>query len=328
VQNMPTGKYQVKIQRPGWPDIVEDVDLAANASVAIQHTFQGANVSLKSDPSGATIYLAGASIGKTPLSCTLPLGQVELTSKIGSLAPVTQRFAPDPDGSSVIEFKHTYGLLSVTADRGDAEVLIGGINLGHAPIEGILPPGKHQVVVKASGSPDQARTADIQANHRQVMQFTFGGGPSETEQTNPANVPTVQTTPPQPSASPAAIGVSKPTNTVFHGNTFPTAQSTPSPSASTATSRPRVSATPVYRTKDEWEKAKESAYRKFDSDWDARKNAMKQEKKYIEYWIDRSSGSTKDQWKAKKKALEDKMDRLDEQKDRAKDSLKRKWGDD
>ncbi len=330
VQNMPAGKYQVKIQRPGWPDIIEDVDLAANASVAIQHTFQGANVSLKSDPSGATIYLAGVTIGKTPLNYTLPLGQVELTSKIGSLAPVTQRFTPDPDGNSVIEFKHTYGLLSIAADRTDAEVLIGEINLGRVPIEGILPPGKHQVIVKTSGSPDQTRTAEIQANHRQVMQFTFGEGASEVNQSNEANqnVPTAQTIPPQPTAAPTAIGVSKPTNTVFHGNTFPTVRSTPNPSPSAVISRPRVSETPVYRTKEQWEQAKKEAYRKFDSDWDARKDAMKQEKKYFEYWIDHSSGAVKDRWKYKKKVLEDKMDQLDDLKDRAKDSLKQKWGDD
>ncbi|HEY4782132.1 MAG TPA: hypothetical protein VIH54_09970, partial [Chthoniobacterales bacterium] len=169
---------------------------------------------------------------------------------------------------------------------------------------------------------------EVQANHRQVMQFTFGGGVTESNQANATNVPTVQTTPPAPSASPTAIGISKPTNTVFHGNTLPTVQATPSPSPSAVISRPRVSATPVYRTKQQWEHAKDEAYSKFDSDWDARKNAMKQEKKYIEYWIDRSSGSTKDQWKAKKKVLEDKMDQLDDQKDRAKDSLKRKWGDD
>ena len=330
VENMPTGKYQVKIQRPGWPEIDEDVDLAANASVAIQHTFQGANVSLKSDPSGATIYLAGAAIGKTPMSCTLPLAQVELTSKIGSLPPVTQRFTPDPDGGSVVEFKHTYGLLSITSDRADAEVLIGGINIGHVPIEGILPPGKHQVVVKVSGSPDQVRAAEIQANHREVMQFTFGGGVSEANQSSGVSqsIPTVPATSPQPSPSPTAIGVSKPANTVYHGNNFPSAPSTPSSNPSAVVSRPRVSSTPVYRTKEDLEQAKKEAYRKFDSDWDARKNAMKQEKKYLEYWIDHSSGSAKDQWKSKKKVLEDKMDQLDDDKDRAKDSLKRKWGDD
>ena len=329
VQNMHTGKYQVKIQRPGWQEIVEEVDLIANASVAIQHTFQGANVTLKSDPPGATIYLTGVPIGKTPLNYNLPLGQLELTSKIGSLAPIIQRVTPDPGGNSVVEFKHTYGLLSINADRADAEVLIGGISLGHAPIEGILPPGKHQVVIKASGAPDQTRTADIQPNRRLVMQFTFGANVSETKQPSPVNqsTPIVQSTPAQPNASPTPI-VAKPTNTVFYGNTFPTTVSTPSPSPSAAPTRARVSATPVYRTEEQWEQARKEAYRKFDSDWDARKNAMKQEKKYIEYWIDHSSGSTKEQWKYKKQVLEDKLDRLDEQKDRAEDTLKKKWNDD
>jgi serine/threonine protein kinase len=329
VQNMPTGKYQVKIQRPGWQEIVEDVDLTANASVAIQHAFQGANVTLKSDPPGATIYLAGVAIGKTPLSYSLPLGQVELTSKIGSLAPITQRVTADPSGNSIVEFKHAYGLLSISADRADAEVLIGGITLGRAPFEGILPPGKHQVVVKASGVPDQTRTADIQTNHRLVMQFAFSGNVSETKQPSAVNqnAPVVQTTPAQPNASPTPL-VANPTSTVFYGNSFPTTVSTPSPSPSAVPSRPRVAATPVYHTKEQWEQARKEAYRKFDSDWDSRKNAMKQEKRYIEYWIDHSSGSTKEQWKYKQQVLEDKMDRLDEQKDNAKDALKKKWNDD
>jgi serine/threonine protein kinase len=329
VQNMPTGKYQVKIQRPGWQEIVEDVDLAAGASVAIQHAFQGTNVTLKSDPSGATIYAAGVAIGKTPLTYNLPQAQVELTSKIGSLAPVTQQFTPNPSGGSVVEFKHIYGLLSISADRADAEVLIGGISLGRPPIEGILPPGKHQVVVKAAGAPDQARTADIQANHRVVMQFTFGGKPSEMNQPKAVdqNSPIVKATPAQPNTSPTPAGGAKPTNTVFYGNPFPTSESTPSPSPSAAPSRPRVPATPVYRTKEQWEQAKKEAFRKFDSEWDARKNAMKQEKKNIEYWIDHTSGATKEQWKYKKQVLEDRMNQLDQQKDRAKDSLKRQWND-
>jgi serine/threonine protein kinase len=324
VQNMPVGKYQVKMQRPGWEDIVEDVDLTSNASMVIQHTFQGTNVTLKSDPSGATIYLAGAAIGKTPLTYSLPLTPVELTSKIGSLAPVTQRVTPDPNGTSVVEFKHVYGLLSVTTDRADAEVLIGGINLGRVPIEGILPPGKHQVLVKAPGAADQVRTADIQANRRQSVQFTFEGGgpnlPAEVDQ----NAPVVQTSPAQPNISPSPAAGSKPTNTVYLGHAFP---STSSPSPTATPSHPRLSATPVYRTKEQWEQAKKEAFRRFDSDWEARKNAMKQEKKYIEYRIDHTFGATKEQWKYKKQALEDKMDKLDDQKDRAKDSLKRQWND-
>jgi serine/threonine protein kinase len=325
VQNMPVGKYQVKIQRPGWEDVVEDVDLTTGASMVLQHTFQGTNVTLKSDPPGATIYLAGAAIGKTPLTYSLPLIPVELTSKIGSLAPVTQRVTPDPSGNSVVEFKHVYGLLSVTADRADAEVLIGGINLGRVPIEGILPPGKHQIIVRASGAADQARTADIQASRRQSMQFTFtGGGPNPSAEVD-QNAPVVQTTPAQPNISPSLAAGSKPTNPAYFGNTFPSTSS-PSPTA-TPSHRPRLSAPPVYRTKEQWEQAKKEAFRKFDSDWESRKSAMKQEKKYIEYRIDHTSGAAQEQWKYKKQVLEDKMDKLDDLKDRAKDSLKRQWND-
>jgi hypothetical protein len=291
----------------------------------LQHTFQGTNVTLKSDPPGATIYLAGAAIGKTPLTYSLPLIPVELTSKIGSLPPVTQRVTPDPSGNSVVEFKHVYGLLSVTADRADAEVLIGGINLGRVPIEGILPPGKHQIIVRASGAADQARTADIQASRRQSMQFTFtGGGPNPSAEVD-QNAPVVQTTPAQPNISPSLAAGSKPTNPAYFGNTFPSTSSS-SPTA-TPSHRPRLSAPPVYRTKEQWEQAKKEAFRKFDSDWESRKSAMKQEKKYIEYRIDHTSGAAQEQWKYKKQVLEDKMDKLDDLKDRAKDSLKRQWND-
>jgi serine/threonine protein kinase len=327
VQNMPTGKYQVKFQRPGWPDVVEDADLKADGSVTIQHTFQGVNVSIKSDPSGATIYSGDRVIGKTPLTCSLPVAPVELSSKIGSLAPVTKRMTPDQNGTSVVEFKHAYGLLSISADRTDAEVFIGGIDLGHAPIEGILPPGKHQVVVKVNGFSDQARTADVLLNHRQVMKFVFGDGVPDPNRASPVdkNNAATQKTPAQPGASPTPVKGAKPTNSIFHGNSSPTNAVTPNPSP--ASSRPRQSATPVFRTREEWEQAKKEAFRKFDSDWDARKDALKEQKKSIEYQIDHSSGPARDQWKSKKELVEDRMDQLDEQRDHAKDDLKRKWND-
>jgi len=52
---------------------------------------------------------------------------------------------------------------------------------------------------------------------------------------------------------------------------------------------------------------------------------MKQERKYIDYWIDHSSGEVKEQWKYKKQVLEDRMNRLDEERDTAKKQLGRQW---
>jgi serine/threonine protein kinase len=336
VDNMPTGKYQLTLKRPGWPDVVKDVELAQGASANVQHTYQGVNVSLKSDPTGATIYFAGTALGQTPLTANLPSGQIELLSKIGSLTPVTQRFVADPSGNTVVEFKHTYGLLSVTCDRPDADVVIGGVDMGKPPIEGILPPGKQPVEVKVDGRPDQVRTADIQPGKRVVLEFTFGGTPSAETATTPANNSEQQV----PRASPVETPVNpsgppgKPTNTVFEGRPGTTIEPSPAPTGTpvavatpkpSPTSRSRSTLGPVYRSKQDWERARDEAYRKFDAQWDAKKNAMKQEKKYIDYWVDHSSGQVKEQWRYKKKVLEDRMSRLDEEKDAARKALERQW---
>ncbi|HYZ73440.1 MAG TPA: PEGA domain-containing protein, partial [Chthoniobacterales bacterium] len=336
VDNMPTGKYQVTFKRPGWPEITKDVELAQGASVNVQNAYQGVNVSLKSDPTGATIYLAGIALGQTPLTVNVPSGQVELTSKIGSLTPVTQRFVPDPNGNSVIEFRHTYGLLSVTCDRPDADVVIGGVDLGKPPIEGILPPSKQPVEVKIEGRPAQVRTADIQAGKRVVLEFTFGAAPAGESGVTPPNNSEVQVpraspveTPPNPSGSPG-----KPTDTVSEGRPATNAEATPVPTGTpppvaaakpTPTSRPRPTPSPVYRSKEDRDRARDEAYRKLDVQWDAKRNAMKQERKYIDYWIDHSSGEVREQWKYKKQVLEDRMNRLDGERDAAKKQLGRQW---
>jgi serine/threonine protein kinase len=336
VDNMPTGKYQVTFRRPGWPVATKEVELSQGASVNVQQTYQGVNVSLKSDPTGATIYLGGIALGQTPLTANLPSGQVELISKIGSLTPVTQRFVPDPSGNSVIEFKHVYGLLSITCDRPDANVVIGGVDLGKPPIEGILPPSKQSVEVKIDGRPEQVRTADIQAGKRVVLEFTFGGAPSAESGVTPPNNPEAQVpraspveTPTNPTESPG-----NPTDTVYTGKRVANTEATPVPASTppsvgtakpTATSRPRPSPSPVYRTKEDRDRSRDEAYRKLDAQWDAKRNAMKQQRKYIDYWIDHSSGEVKEQWKYKKQVLDDRMNHLDEERDAAKKQLGRQW---
>jgi hypothetical protein len=190
--------------------------------------------------------------------------------------------------------------------------------------------------VKIEGRPEQVRTADIQAGKRVVLEFTFGGTPSaESGLTLPNNsevqVPRASPVemPANPSGSPA-----NPTNTVFEGRPVtntegnPVSTGTP-PQVATAkptpTSRARSTPSPVYRTKEDRDRARDEAYRKLDAQWDAKRNAMKQERKYIDYWIDHSSGEVKEQWKYKKQVLEDRMNRLDGERDAAKKQLGRQW---
>jgi serine/threonine protein kinase len=135
LENLPVENYTVRIKRSGWPDYVQQVTVQPNALVVVEHTFEGVNVVLKSDPAGATIFVGPTELGKTPLTVQLPLEPVELVSRIGALAPVSHEVVPNPNGTSVVEFKHEYGIISLTSDRSDSEVTVGGINLGRFPIK-------------------------------------------------------------------------------------------------------------------------------------------------------------------------------------------------
>ena len=143
------------------------------ATATVDHTFQGISVELRSDPSGATIFLAETQLGKTPLTVSLPPDPVELVSRIGALEPVTKQVTPNPTGTATVEFKHNYGWVLVSSNRRDSEVLIEGFSFGKAPILGILPPGRHPVIVRAPGYQDQTQVVDVQTGKRISLAFRF-----------------------------------------------------------------------------------------------------------------------------------------------------------
>jgi hypothetical protein len=160
VDNLPIRKYTVYIKRPGWRDYIQEVDLQPNAAVTIDHVFRTVNVALKSDPPGATIMMGQSELGKTPLTVALPMEPVELMSRVGTLEPVRREVVPDPNGSTVVEFKHNYGLLSVRSNGQDSEIIVDGQHLGRPPIDDFFSPGQHQVTARVPNVPDQTRVVD------------------------------------------------------------------------------------------------------------------------------------------------------------------------
>jgi PEGA domain len=173
IDNLSVGQYQVRLKHSGWPDYVESVSVQPGATATVDHTFQGINVELRSDPSGATIFLDETQLGKTPLTVSLPPNPVELVSRIGALEPVSKQVTPDPTGTAAVEFKHNYGWVLVSSNRRNSEVLIEGFSFGKAPILGILPPGRHPVTVRAPGYQDQTQVVDVQTGKRTSLAIRF-----------------------------------------------------------------------------------------------------------------------------------------------------------
>jgi hypothetical protein len=161
------------------------------------------------------------------------------------------------------------------------------------PIEGIFPPGQHQIVVRAPGLPEQSRLANVVAGQRVAIEVDFSVA-----------------------SRAAAAMISKPEDSEDGSDV----DQTPRPG--------RQRSAPTFRSKEDYERAKDAAYDRFDSRWEARKNALKRQKDYYDDQIDHSNGPMKDRWKRKKEEVERQLDELDDQKDAAKNALKRQWNDD
>jgi serine/threonine protein kinase len=250
LDDLAIGKYEITLSRPGWPDYSETVELTADNPVEINHVFRGTDVTLSSDPSGASIFLGKTKLGETPLTVNLPPGPLEITSRFGELAPVVQNINPDPQWVTAVQFKHAYGTLSISSDRPDARAFVDGKELGHLPTEALLPPGNHKVVLTAANTPDKVNSVALAEGqhsdlHVQFVSTNVVNAVSSPSPTPTAPVPTTPASSPTPRTMPAATAVVSATPVPKPENPKPS----PSPTAAPETTPaqpivPAVSATP------------------------------------------------------------------------------------
>jgi serine/threonine protein kinase len=271
-EDLALGKYEITLSQPGWPDYSETVELTANNPVEINHIFRGTDVTLSSDPPGASIFLGKTKLGEAPLTVSLPSGPLEITSQYGQLAPVTQNINPDPQWVTAVQFKHSYGTLAISSDRSDARAIIDGREIGRLPTQAVLPPGNHKVLVSVDNGPDKINNVSLaEGQHSDLhIQFASANGvnpalssPSSTAAvsatpvTTPRIIPTATVTPsvtpvpkpetPKPSPSPAATEETTPPDAKVPA-VLPTPTPTPSIAATpipTATPTPSVSPIPA-----------------------------------------------------------------------------------
>jgi serine/threonine protein kinase len=254
-EDLAIGKYEITLSQPGWPDYSETVDLAANNPVEINHIFRGTDVTLSSDPPGASIFLGKTKLGEAPLTVNLPSGPLEITSRFGELAPVTQNINPDPHWVTAVQFKHSYGTLAISSDRSDARAFVDGKEIGRLPAQAVLPPGNHKVLVSAADAPDKIDTVSLAEGQHSDLHIQFasvkGGNSAISSPTStaavsatpvitPKNIPTataaLSATPvpkpetPKPTPSPTATVETTPGQPIVPA-VLPTPIPTPSPAA-------------------------------------------------------------------------------------------------
>ncbi|MBV8485670.1 MAG: PEGA domain-containing protein [Verrucomicrobia bacterium] len=192
IENLPLGKYEVKLIEPGWPAFAQTADVNSSNPVEVNREFKGGSVELTSDPAGATIFIGGSKLGTAPLTANLPIGPVEVTSHFGTLVSVVQTLVPDAQRSVSFHFKHSYGTLLVSSDRADSVLIVDGVDYGHPPAQLFLAPGNHKLLLSAPSAPDKTRRVDLLEGQHVNVQINFGpmvGEVAAVSNANPSPTP-------------------------------------------------------------------------------------------------------------------------------------------
>lgn len=168
LENLPTGDYEARIFRQGWPDAVQVVSLSPQSTQNVSHAFAEGSLAVESMPPGmkATLLKPDGSVfteGRTPLAMSVPTGS-------GYIVKMTRPGWPDFETKALTINKtanppvsHAFneGILEVTSEPPGMTAQITnteGVNVisGKTPLRSLaLPSGKEYLVkVQREGWPD------------------------------------------------------------------------------------------------------------------------------------------------------------------------------
>ncbi len=146
------GRRQIRIQADNYKVVEMTLDVKGmgevqSLDVALVHDW--AQVTIRSDPGGAAVYIDGQPKGKTPLDIRLPEGDYELQLRAARFNPVTMRLSVIAGRPQVLDTVHLTpqdGILSLQTSPKGANVTVDDTYAGQTPLEIPLPPDRDHVV--------------------------------------------------------------------------------------------------------------------------------------------------------------------------------------
>mgnify|MGYP001551158036 FL=1 len=149
------GKYLLTAKSSGWPDIQQDVNVDIGRSTGVAVHFKSGSLRVDSDPSGATVRLANAVLGKTPLVVPqLPPGECQLSVEYPTWPAVSAKTTIKENEESAVTVRLPHGRVTVESFPSGATVLIGKLVFGKTPLTlESVPAGTSKFILKARNFP-------------------------------------------------------------------------------------------------------------------------------------------------------------------------------
>ncbi len=153
--NLAPGKYAVTLRAEGWPDAIGEVDVLAGQQNEATINFKAGSLRVDSVPTGATVRLGKAVLGKTPLVIPqLPPGENSLSLEYPSWPAVPHNVTITENQEATATVRLPHGRLVVDSFPAGATVLLQGKAYNKTPL--FFDPiavGSHKLTVQAKGFP-------------------------------------------------------------------------------------------------------------------------------------------------------------------------------
>jgi formylglycine-generating enzyme required for sulfatase activity len=175
--SVPSGVRNVRIFAAGWKPWEHSVVVKAGDTLSIRPITLGqpdAHLTLRSEPAGADVTIAGIHRGQTPLHVDLPAGIAQLiVVSAAGYATWTQSITADAGRKLALsaQLEPVSARVTVQGDPPDAELLIDGAPRGHTPQSLDLQAMEHRIEVRKRGYQPFSGTVSPDAGLERTVQY-------------------------------------------------------------------------------------------------------------------------------------------------------------
>jgi formylglycine-generating enzyme required for sulfatase activity len=174
------GEHTIQIRSPRYQDHVGIVVIDGSASHQLYQVLlepAWAEISIRSQPVGATVIVDGTEFGQTPLLAEIPDGGHELTITLRGYSPVRRRLqvaAGQPQTLPVFELEPAEGNLVLSSDPTGATVTVDGQFQGQTPISlDLVPDSEHDIGLSKAGHASHVQRIRVAAGDSADLHVTL-----------------------------------------------------------------------------------------------------------------------------------------------------------
>lgn len=169
------GTHSLKIEKEGYRTYNETIQIIGNTSkrIVLSELVRKYNLTVKSSPSRASLYIDGAYVGQTPMTISLESGKhsILLCAEGYEDYEDTIYLYSNKTVSVALVARNAY--LTVRSDPKDASVYIDGIYAGQTPLSLTLLSGEHNVKIIKEGYLTVEKEIVLSANEKRVLDVTL-----------------------------------------------------------------------------------------------------------------------------------------------------------